>query len=165
MSAIDTASVPGVLLTDAGLLSSPAVGDRRPSLRGWFGSRGRSVRVVALVTAATLLGLADLAMTMTYLLHVGMFESNPVARLVINSGSPAVVIGFKLGTMLVTSWIVLANRRRWQAELVAWLSVVVLTSLFVHWIGYIEYAEVTTSAISIVAADPSYASGEWVSLR
>lgn len=123
------------------------------------------MRVVTLTCAAVLLGLADLAITMTYLLNIGMFESNPIARLVINSGSPSVVVAFKLGTMLVTTWILLANRRRWQAEMVAWLSVAVLSALFLHWLTYIEYAEVTTSMMTVVAADPSYAAGEWVTLR
>ncbi|MGP1273192.1 MAG: DUF5658 family protein [Phycisphaerales bacterium] len=156
----------GALSAGGSFPAADGVG-RRPGrgLPGLWGVRRRPTRVLTLVIAAILLGLADLAITMTYLLNIGMFESNPVARLVINSGSPAMVVGFKLGTMLVTSWIVVATRRRWQAEAVAWISVAVLSVLFVHWLGYIEHAGVATNMMTVVAADPSYAAGEWVTLR
>lgn len=118
-----------------------------------------------LVVAAWLMGLADLSITMTYLMSVGMWEGNPVARYVIGLGSPTVVVAFKLGTMLITSWIVLAQRRRWQAEMIAWITVIVLGALTVHWYNYIAYAEARPEVLTSVALDPSFAAGTWVSLR
>ncbi len=142
------------------VLSDPGLAVARPSLL-----LTRPARIFYLVVAAWLMGLADLAITMTYLTSVGMYEGNPVARYVIGLGSPAIVVAFKLGTMLVTSWIVLAQRRRWQAEMVAWVSVVVLGMLTAHWLNYIAYAEAKQDVLSTVALDPSFAAGSWVSLR
>ncbi len=142
------------------VVSDPSLALGRPSLL-----LTRPARVFYLVVAAWLMGLADLSITMTYLMSVGMWEGNPVARFVIGLGSPTLVVAFKLCTMLVTSWIVLAHRRRWQAEAVAWLSVVVLGALTAHWLNYIAYAEAMPDILTTVSLDPSYAAGTWVSLR
>lgn len=142
------------------VVSDPSLALGRPSLL-----LTRPARVFYLVLVAWLMGLADLAITMTYLTSVGMYEGNPVARFVIGLGSPAIVVAFKVGTMLVTSWIVLAQRRRWQAEMVAWIAAVVLGLLTVHWLNYIAYAEAKQDVLSTVAFDPSFAPGSWVSLR
>lgn len=144
----------------ADVLADPSLALGRPSLL-----LTRPARIFYLVVVAWLMGLADLGITMTYLTSVGMYESNPVARFIIGLGSPTIVVAFKLGTMLVTSWIVLAQRRRWQAELVAWFSVVVLGLLTVHWLNYLDFAEARHDVLATVAYDPSYAPGSWVSLR
>lgn len=125
----------------------------------------RSSRVVYLVVAAGLMGLADLGITMTYLTSVGMYEGNPIARFVIGFGSPALLVAFKLGTMLTTVWIVLAQRRRWQAEVAAWICFAVLAALTIQWIQYIGYTQQRHDIITTVAFDPSFAAGSWVSLR
>jgi hypothetical protein len=112
-----------------------------------------------------LLGLVDLGITMTYLTNIGMFESNPIARAVIGLGSPTLVVAFKLATMVLSTAIVLGLRARWHGEAVALLSVAILGWLTFRWLGYVEFADSTTSAIAVVALDPSQGLGEWVSLR
>ena len=65
--------------------------------------RSRPFRIVLLIAIGWVLGLTDLAMTLTYLMNIGLFEGNPLARWVIAMGSPAIVAGFKLATMVVSS--------------------------------------------------------------
>ncbi|MEL7483646.1 MAG: DUF5658 family protein [Planctomycetota bacterium] len=154
----ESAAAPGPGRPD--VLSDPGLALNRPGLL-----LTRPARVFYLVVAAWLMGLADLSITMTYLMSVGMWEGNPVARFIIGLGSPTIVVAFKLCTMLVTSWIVLAQRRRWQAEMVAWISVAVLGVLTAHWLNYIAYAEAKPEVVTTVSLDPSYAAGTWVSLR
>ncbi|MEL6904769.1 MAG: DUF5658 family protein [Planctomycetota bacterium] len=173
-AALDGAASPGLVPADRqttpktrpegpsgpDVLSDPSLALDRPSLL-----LTRPARVFYLVVAAWLMGLADLSITMTYLMSVGMWEGNPVARFIIGLGSPTLVVAFKLCTMLTTSWIVLAYRTRWQAEMVAWLSVVVLGLLTAHWVNYIAFAESRPEILTSVSFDPSYAAGTWVSLR
>ncbi|MEM8758490.1 MAG: DUF5658 family protein [Planctomycetota bacterium] len=135
----------------------------RGRLLGGFLSR--PMRVVLLVVSTVILGLADLWITMTYLLSVGMFEDNPIARYVISLGSPALVIAFKLASIFVASGITLACRRRWQGEALAWVSLGIMLSLLVRWLSYIEFAGVSVGTMAVVSLDPSYADGSWVSLR
>ncbi|MEM9166526.1 MAG: DUF5658 family protein [Planctomycetota bacterium] len=127
-------------------------------------ARRRPMRIAVLLVAATILGLADLALTLTYLTSIGMFEGNPIARLVIASGSAWTVAAFKVLTIALTVWITVIMRRRWQAEMLAWVSAVVMLGLFLHWLGYIAYAESSTGTLAVVALDPSHAAGSWVSL-
>ncbi len=127
--------------------------------------KSRPFRVLLLLAIGWVLGLADLAMTLTYLMNVGMFEGNPLARWVIAMGSPAIVAGFKLMTMVVSSMILLWQRRKWQAEIGAILAVLVLAKLTYAWFGYIAFSSEMTHAIVIAAADPSQCDGQWATLR
>lgn len=127
--------------------------------------RRRAFRVVALIAAGWVLGLADLVLTLTYLMNVGLFEGNPLARWIIAFGSPWLVVGFKLGSMVVSSGILFWQRRRWQAELGAILAVVVLARLTMQWMGYIAFASDMTHAMSIAAADPVSYQDVWATLR
>lgn len=127
--------------------------------------RSRGFRVVALVAVGWVLGLADLVLTLTYLLNVGLFEGNPLARWVIALGSPVIVALFKLATMVISSSILLWQRRRWQAEVGAILAVAVLGKLTLTWMGYIAFSSEMTHAITIAAADPGSYTDVWSTLR
>lgn len=127
--------------------------------------RSRPFRVVLLIAMGWVLGLADLTMTLTYLMNVGMFEGNPLARWVIAMGSPALVACFKLLTMVVSSSILFWQRGRWQAEAGAILALIVLGRLTFQWFGYIDMSSDMTHAITIVSADPSQYDGLWATLR
>jgi len=127
--------------------------------------RSRPFRIVLLIAIGWVLGLTDLAMTLTYLMNIGLFEGNPLARWVIAMGSPAIVAGFKLATMVVSSSILFWQRRRWQAEIGAILAVIVLGKLTFQWFGYIDMSSDMTHAITIVAADPAQSDGLWATLR
>lgn len=127
--------------------------------------QSRPYRVVLLLTIGWVLGIADLAMTLTYLMNVGMFEGNPLARWVIAMGSPYIVAGFKLTTMVVSSSILLWQRQRWQGEVGAWLAVIVLGRLTVHWFDYIAGSSEMTYAIALVSSDPGQGDGMWMTLQ
>ncbi len=127
--------------------------------------RSRAFRVILLLAIGWVLGFADLAMTLTYLMNIGMFEGNPLARWVIALGSPVIVACFKLMTMVVSSVILLWYRRKWQAEVGAILALIVLAKLTFAWFGYIAFSSEMTHAITIAAADPSQCDGQWATLR
>jgi len=120
---------------------------------------------VALLSIALVLGLADLTLTLTYLTNVGMFEGNPMARWIIAIGSPMVVVLFKMATTLISSSILFWQRRNWRGELGAWLIVLVLGHLTLHWFSYIAFSSDMTEAIVVMAADPGQVDGHWVSLQ
>lgn len=127
--------------------------------------QSRPYRVTLLLLIGWMLGIADLAMTLTYLMNIGMFEGNPLARWVIAMGSPFIVAGFKLATMIISSSILYWQRNRWQGEVGAWLAVLVLAKLTVHWFDYIARSEDMTYAIALVSADPAQADGLWMTLQ
>ena len=125
----------------------------------------RSFRVFVLLSIALVLGLADLTLTLTYLTNVGMFEGNPMARWIIAIGSPVVVVLFKMATIFISSSILYWQRRNWRGELGAWLIVLVLGYLTLHWFNYIAFSSDMTEAIVVMAADPGQVDGQWVSLQ
>lgn len=127
--------------------------------------RSRGFRVVALIAVGWVLGLTDLVLTLTYLMNIGLFEGNPLARWIIAFGSPWLVVAFKLGTMVASSGILFWQRRRWQAEVGAILAVIVLAKLTMQWMGYIAFASDMTHAMSIAAADPVSYQDVWATLR
>jgi len=102
----------------------------------WALLAARHHRVVALLTAVAILSLADLYMTLTHVMSVGMLEQNPVARMIMAHGSPmglvvwkSVTVGFAIGVMF---WL----RRRPSAEIGALFCVGVLTWLTFRWVNY-----------------------------
>lgn len=127
--------------------------------------RSRGFRVILLIAIGWVLGLTDLVLTLTYLMNVGLFEGNPLARWVIALGSPAIVAAFKLATMVASSSILFWQRRRWQAEFGAILAVLVLGKLTLAWMSYIAFSAELTHAITIAAADPGHYEDVWSTLR
>lgn len=124
----------------------------------------RPFRVLLLLAVAWVLGIADLAMTLTYLMNIGMFEGNPLARWIIAWGSPYVVAGFKLLTMIVSSSILFWKRRSWQSEVGCWIAVFVLGRLTLHWFEYIAGTSNMTYAIALASVDPTQCDGMWATL-
>jgi hypothetical protein len=121
----------------------------------------RTWRVLALILAIVALSLGDLYMTLTYLKSGGMGEANPVARWVINHGSPGLLVFWKVATVAVASLILFYARRRASAEVAAWGCCFVLTWLTVRWHSYAEEVSRATPALQAVAE----ADGErWVEL-
>lgn len=143
-----------------------ALGQSHHPLRGWaglgvlLGSEWRGCRVAVLMAAVGVMSLADLAMTMTYLNHVGMIESNPLARIVMHGGGPLSLIAWKLATTVLAVGILLRLRRRRAAEVAAIVCCAVLGWLMVRWVAYVEAAPALAGAI---AAMPEHFGEEWVS--
>ncbi len=97
----------------------------------------RSRRVIALLVAVMILSAIDLLLTIRYLGTTGMFESNPIVVMLVEwTGSAAAIALFKLvsvGTAVTTFY---ELRRHPQAELGAWVAVVIMGGLSVQWARY-----------------------------
>jgi hypothetical protein len=122
----------------------------------------RPTRVAGLCAAIIALSLVDLYLTLLYATHTGMSEANPLARLVLSTGSPAFVALWKLASVTACVGILIRLRRSLTAELAAWLGVAVLTALTVHWTAYAEEKQRLADApqvldlAAVLADDPNY---------
>ena len=132
----------------------------RTGLAVLLGSDWRGCRVAVLMAAVAVMSLADLAMTMTYLNHVGMVESNPIARIVMHGGGPGSLVAWKLASTVLGVGILLRLRRHGVAEVAALLCCAVLVWLMVRWVAYVEAAPALAGAL---AAMPEHVGEEWVS--
>lgn len=114
---------------------------RSPELgrRSIVHTRARRVTLLVIVTAV--LGLLDLAFTLTYASSIGMIELNPLARMLIGLGGAGELIRFKLFTIALSGGTLYLIRHRKGAELCAWLSLAVLVGLSFHWVRYTHLAE------------------------
>lgn len=98
----------------------------------------RARRVLWLVIAVAIMSAGDLYMTLTHAMGPGFLESNPVARLVMSTGSPWILGLYKLctaGPALLILWL---YRHRRVAELGAWLGLCMLLWLTLQWAMYSE---------------------------
>jgi hypothetical protein len=99
----------------------------------FFSPAHRSLRVVCLLAAVAVMSLTDLALTLNYATTVGMMEVNPIARAVMNTGSPMVLTLWKVCTAGLGVLVLFLLRRHQRAELGAWLCFGVMAWLCVHW--------------------------------
>jgi hypothetical protein len=106
----------------------------------------RSQRVTILLFATCLMGLADLALTLTFVTTVGMLELNPLARSVMEHNSPVLVVAWKLATMVLGLGILYWARRNKGAEIGTWVCFAVMAALSIHWFTF-------TGAVSSMEAD------------
>lgn len=115
----------------------------------------RSTRVASLVAAVMLMSLADLYMTLTFVTSVGMHESNPLARAMMSYGSPAVLVVWKLASVILGAGILLWARRKPAAEIGAWVCFLVLTWLMIRWMFYSDYMAAAVHALEVTRDDPA----------
>ncbi len=106
-----------------------------------------------LVFAIVVLSIADLYLTLTFLLSTGMVEANPVARLVIEQGSPWVLGVWKLALVLLPAAIFLCFSKRKLSEAGAWVCFLALGALAVQWKVYTDRVHEMTPYISILYQD------------
>jgi len=130
--------------------------------RGLWPAPDRSTRVALMVIVIAALSLADLAMTLIHVRGIGMLEGNPLARLVMRSGSVEGVVAWKLATAGLGCAILLTMRRHRCAELGAGVCVGVLAWLTVQWSSYNDAAHMLTPQLEDVRADPGT---HWVALE
>lgn len=150
-------ATPGSIQPLSVLLGDPAIG-RLPGRAGILarllgGAQARARRVAMLVAAVVVLSIADLYFTLIFLLNTGMIEANPVARLVIQQGSPWLLAVWKLALVLVPAGIFLAFRTRRLAEAGAWVCFIALAALTVQWKVYTDRIHEMTPYISILYQD------------
>jgi hypothetical protein len=122
----------------------------RPSLATQLGSPIRAIlrrygfgiedsgarRVILLVIAITIMGLADLALTLTYMKTTGMFELNPLAREMVAIGGEPQLIRFKLLSIALGAGMLFLLRKHRIAEPASWACAGVMCLLSIHWISY-----------------------------
>ena len=96
--------------------------------------------MILLIVAIVIMSVGDLLLTLTYLQHLGMAESNPLARLVLDFQSPALLVVWKMATVAACSAILLWKSTSRSAEIGAWAGTFILTALMVHWSTYVKIA-------------------------
>jgi hypothetical protein len=96
----------------------------------------RALRVTLLLAATFLMGVGDLALTLTYVTSMGMVELNPLARYIMEHGSVKAVALFKFGAMTINGGILYMFRQRRIAEIAAWICFIVMASLSIKWDMY-----------------------------
>jgi hypothetical protein len=102
-------------------------------------AESRSRRLGVLIPAIIIMGLADLLCTLSYMTTVGMIELNPLARLIAQEGGAPNLAAFKVCTIAACCGILFRLRRTRQAEIAAWLCVLVMAVLMIHWMRYAQY--------------------------
>ncbi|MFI4897557.1 MAG: DUF5658 family protein [Phycisphaerales bacterium JB059] len=100
----------------------------------------RTRRVVLLLLAIFIMSVGDLLLTLTYLQHLGMAESNPIARLVLDFGSPGLLVAWKMATVVACAAILLWKSTSRAAEIGAWTGTFILGALMLHWSSYVKIA-------------------------
>lgn len=98
----------------------------------------RCIRVGSLLLATLIMSIGDLYMTLTLATSVGMLEANPFSRAVMAQDSPALVILWRMGTVLFGLGILYYFRRLARAEIGAWICFIALLTLTIYWTQYIE---------------------------
>jgi len=139
-------------------------------LVGWLGRQfgaafesfaRREVRVLWLLSTILVLSVSDLMLTVTHAATLGMAEANPLARAIIATGSTSTLALWKAGSLVPIAVLCLCYRKRAAAELCAWVGVIALSVVAVHWVLYAGHLEIITNGM--VAVDHSH-DHRWVVL-
>jgi hypothetical protein len=105
--------------------------------------------VIALLAAVAAMSAIDLALTLGFMQTIGMFEDNPIVRLIVaqTESAAAVALGvFKTATVLVSVGVLYTLRTRVQGEIGAWIAAMVLVAVCVQWSQYAD---------AVLAVDPA----------
>ncbi len=122
---------------------------------------GRSRRVVVLLGVILVLGLADLVLTLIYVMEIGLIEDNPIARLVLETGGPGSLVVGKLASVGFTIGVLFWVRTRGIAEVAAVFGAVVMIWVTARWMGYIETSAHLTASLEEMEF---HSNGAWMSL-
>jgi hypothetical protein len=104
----------------------------------------RSHRVICIVLGIWLLNGFDLTFTILTFEQGMLHEENPVARYILQYGTPSVVL-FKIGLVLIGSYPLLRFRQKRVAELGAFTILAAYALLSVHWSFCFEQYDITAS--------------------
>lgn len=122
----------------------------------------RAWRVGALILGIVALSIGDLVMTLTYLTHGGMLEANPIARSVMAFQSPALLAGWKLGSLALAAAIFFTARKTRTGEAGAWFCLCVLGWLTIRWTVYNDHmSQFGWSSIAHLASNEE----QWVAMQ
>ena len=123
-------------------------GDHRAT--GGAADRGRSSRVCALIIVIALLSAIDLYITLVLLTGGGMAEENPVARMIIGTGSPALLAAWKAATVAPAAVLCFVMRRSFVAETCAWIGAAILGVVMIKWHLYISEMDGIVNALHLL---------------
>ena len=137
------------------------IGSLRPTEPKLQASSANKRRLVLLITAIILMGLTDLALTLTYMRSIGMIEMNPLARLMISIGQTRQLVLFKLLTITVSVGCLIAMRHHRWAERAAWCAVVLLLGVMFHWVTYNNSLSSITNELTLLVSGEQH-SELWV---
>lgn len=121
----------------------------------------RSTRVLLLTLALIAMSVLDLYITLLYLQSVGLAEENPFARIVMSHGSAGMLAGWKMMTVLPAVMVLLLYRKRFSAELLAWVACAILLGVTLRWVAYADETDL------LVVSMPALEDGvdhRWVTL-
>ncbi|MFG0260432.1 MAG: DUF5658 family protein [Phycisphaerales bacterium JB041] len=114
-----------------------------------------------LLAIIVVLSLLDLLLTLIHVTEIGLIEDNPVARFVLATGGPRLLIAAKLASVGFCTGVLFWARRRGFAELAAVFGAVVLVWLTIRWGSYIQvFAGVSASMEEL----EHHGQGAWVTL-
>lgn len=113
--------------------------------------RSRARRINLVLVSVVLMGLADLAYTLTYMRGSGMIEANPIARAMVEIGSARQLVLYKLLTLAICCGAIYFCRRAKQAEVGAWICCIVMFALTLHWVNYNAAVSELTTEFAIMA--------------
>ncbi|MEO1008797.1 MAG: DUF5658 family protein [Planctomycetota bacterium] len=143
--------------------AAAAVAAPRPTF--WDAVRcpeSRSRRVAVLLLAIVAMSIADLVMTIEHMVGPGMYESNPLARMILEFGTPTTLAMFKAMTTLIGLWLLWKTRRSKAGEIGAIICLVVLTWLMVRWKVYSDQMTLLTPRLAEIQYDLGQ---NWVMFR
>jgi len=134
-------------------LSTPALSedfDSRIHERPWYGrfvnwiAEARSHRVICLVIGIWLFNVFDLALTLLAHQQGLLDEENPLARHMLENGTPSIVL-FKVGLLMIGTYPLLRFRRARVTELGSYVILVAYALLAVHWRECYELYTITAT--------------------
>lgn len=140
----------------------------REGIRAWLARVSsdamRARRVSVLVLAFAVLGVGDLALTLSYMTGMGLFEGNPIARTLALGGGAGTLAVFKLLTIALSAVILFGLRTKRSAELAAWLCFVAMSLVSLEWQKYSTSADEIVLAMQVVDS-PFCVRDNFVTLR
>lgn len=123
-------------------------------------ARDRPRRVLVLLAGIVVLSIADLAVTLTHLMTIGMAEANPIARFLMQAWpSPWALGAFKIATLSMCVGLLYWMRRRKVGEAGAWVATFVLVGMCIQWH---EYALVIDDPMTVHLAMEGTRGDAWV---
>lgn len=121
----------------------------------------RSARVAVLLGIILVLSLADLVLTLTYVMEIGLIEDNPIARLVLRTGGPWMLIAAKLASVGFTLGVLFWARKRGIAEVAAVVGTIVMIWVTLRWVGYIDASAQLSASLEDME---HHSQGAWVTM-
>ena len=107
------------------------------------------------------LSIADLVLTLIYVMEIGLIEDNPIARLVLETGGPLLLVLAKLGSVGFTIGVLSWARKRGIAELAAVFGLIVMIWVTARWVGYIEASSQLTASLEEMEY---HSQGAWMTM-